>query len=529
MNCPNRFALLSAVMLGLVAGSTTSLVAQTPADPNRSSAAVAPTVDFRSAAWLCDRKIVNNNGEDIAEVSELIMDRGSGRIEYAVIKTGTFLGLGGRAVAVPYASLRWESDGKDRFVLAATPEQLKQFPEYTPESWKALKEPLTDDTSTLRQRLAEDAASPSDPFAGNLDTSRPTRVAGEIVKVERVRSRTYGEQIHITLQAADGTSKKVALGPSWYINGAFAAPMRGEHSVVDAMVLPRDPEGLLAGTHLKTAGRELHLRDSDGHPAWALKAFEYGGQHYAAPYSRFLVLSQVRGMKIDCRGNDTGKVANIILDRTSGEIAFLSIDPNQNFLGIGDSRRLVPWSVATVTLDGTVRIDASKEMVLASPVTPSEPSALNTGNTAEQVYKAFNVPAPRFDVPTAVSAVDPDATGAWSARGSVVQAIEAGSAKTMQGKVLVVSEVKFENGVGAARCLTLQPSGDGSDEELVLLGPSVYLDRQKAVCKAGDSITLEACRTTIGGKRYWLARSIDGKDARVVLLDSGNSPAWSQP
>lgn len=64
--------------------------------------------------------VVNNNGEEIAKVSDLILDRGSGRIEYIVIKTGTTFGLGGRAVAIPYGSFQWGSAGEDRFVLAST-------------------------------------------------------------------------------------------------------------------------------------------------------------------------------------------------------------------------------------------------------------------------------------------------------------------------------------------------------------------------------------------------------------------------
>jgi sporulation protein YlmC with PRC-barrel domain len=325
---------------------------------------------------------VNANGDEIASVSDLIMDRGSGRIEYVVIKTGTTLGMGGRAVAIPFGSFRWET-GKDRFVLASTAEQLKQFPEYTPESWKAMKESVKDDKNALRQRLAADAASPNDPYSGTLDTAKKARIEGEITKVERVRTTTFGEQVVITVATADKTARRIALGPSWYINSAPAAPMRGDKVVVDTLALPRDPDQLLAGTHLRTGDRELHLRNTDGSAAWALQTVEAEGHNYSTTYTRYLVLSHLSGMKVDCRGNECGKVNDIILDRRSGEIGFLSIDPNQNFLGLSDTKRLIPWSVATVTLDGKVRIDASKEMVLASPETPADLATLNGGTHAE--------------------------------------------------------------------------------------------------------------------------------------------------
>lgn len=520
---------LTALTLALAAGTVATASAQISDKPTPGSTAVASTVDFRSSHWLSERKVVNNNSEEIASVSDLIMDRGSGRIEYIVIKTGTTFGLGGRAVAIPYGSFRWETGGKERFVLASNVEQLKQFPEYSPESWKAIKEHVKDDKSTLRQRLAADAAAPSDPYTGALDTAKKVRVEGEITKVERIRTSTFGEQVVITVMGAEAPARKIALGPSWYVNGTSAAPMRTDKVVVDTLLLPRDPDQLLAATHLRNGDRELHLRGTDGSPAWALKTVETGGHSYSTAYSRYLVLSDLHGMKIDCRGNESGKVHDIILDRTSGEIGFLSIDPNQNFLGISDTKRLLPWSVATVTLDGTVRIDASKEMVLASPQTPSDLSTLNTGTHAERVYKAFNVPAPGFEAPKPLSAVPADADNAWSARGPIIAAIEPDSSKTMEGKVIDITEVKFDKGIQSARALKIRMAGDGGAEELVLLGPAWYMENQKPSCQTGDSIKMNVCRTTINGQRYWMAKSIDCKDRRVVLLDGSNSPAWTQP
>lgn len=519
---------LSALMLALAAGAAAPAGAQSPTNSAQESPAVASTVDFRSSHWLRDRTIVNNNAEEIANVSDLILDRGSGRIEYLVIKTGTTFGLGGRAVAIPYSAFRWEA-GKDRFVLASTPEQLKQFPEFSAENWKAMKEPKKDENSALQQKLAADAASPNDPYFGNLDTAKQVRIEGEITKVERVRTSKFGEQVVITVQTADASSRKIALGPSWFVNATSAAPMRGDKVIVDTLALPRDPDQLLAGAHVRTGDRELHLRETDGSAAWALKTVESGGHTFSTPYSRYLLLSQLPGMKVDCRGEECGKVQDIILDRNSGEIGFLSIDPNQNFLGIGDTKRLVPWSVATVTLDGAVRIDASKDMILESPETPSDLATLNTGPTAGMAYKAYKVPAPRFDAPMPIPVVMPDASNAWSARGPIIGAIERDSVKAIEGKVISVSDVTFEKGVQPARALKVRLAGDGAGEEVVLLGPAWYMDNQKPICRTGDVIKLEACRTTIDGRQRWIARSVDCNDTHVVLIDANNAPAWDLP
>ncbi len=516
---------ITAMSLCLAAGAVCaqSTIAHGAQPPMIASSAANSGLDFRSYHWLGDRKVVNANNEEIASVSELILDRGSGRIEYLAVKTGSTLGLGGKTVAVPYGAFRWDTTG-ERLVMNSTPEQLKQFPEYSGEHWTALKDPKAGDASTLRKRLAEDAAATNDPYAASLDTAKHARIEGEITSVERVRSSTFGEQVVVTVRASDGTSRKVALGPSWFVNSSAAAPMRGDKVVVDTLAMARDPGDLCVGSHLKVGERELALRNTDGSPTWVLKT-DASGTGFSTPYLRYVILSDIKGMKVDCRGNDLGKVYDVILDRNSGQAAFLSIDPNQNFLGISDTKRLVPWSVATVTTDKTVRIDASKEMVLASGETPSDLSTLNTGSRAESVYKAYQVPMPTFDTPKPVSAGSPG--DAWGRHGVIIAAIERGSAKTMTGKVVDVSEVKFDGDVKSARSISIRTEGDAGTEETVLLGPSWYMDNQKAACKSGDVVTVEACRTVIGGKTYWLARSIDCKSTKVVLLDSGDAPAWA--
>ncbi len=496
------------------------------------SAVAAPssrTVEFRTSTWLCDREVVNNNGEEIASVSDLIFGRGSGRIEYVIIKTGTTMGMGGRAIAIPFASFGWaaaEGDLKDRFVLATTAEKLAQFPEYTPKAWEALRQATPDTKDTLHQRLGSDAASEVDPYAGGLDAAAVTTITGEIVDVERVRTSTFGEQVEILIRTEDGSQKRVALGPSWYVNSAQAAPMRGDKVVVDAVALPRDPGMLMVGTSLRSGKRELRLRGTDGTPAWGIKTIESEGRRYSAPYSRSLLESDLRGMKIDCRGEAAGKVDQVIIDRVSGEIAFLSIDPNENFLGISDTKRLVPWSVATVTLEGGVRMDASKEMLLASPETPEDLSTLGGPKRADEVYKAFGVKAPKFTPPVESPM---GSAGAWATRGPILTAIDARSGRTIEGKVTAITEVSFGKAAQPASAIKIRDAGVGAEEHTVLLGPAWYMDNQKATCQTGDQVKVEVIRTTIDGQLFWVARSVDCKKVRTVMLDVNNVPAWGQP
>jgi sporulation protein YlmC with PRC-barrel domain len=486
-----------------------------------------PALDFRSSEWLSDRTVINNNGAEIARVSDLILDRGTGRIEYMVIKSGTTLGMGGRALAIPFGSFSWDANDKDCFVLAATAEQLKHYPEYTEEGWKAMKNAAGSDQSALRNKLTADAETPSDPYAGSLDSTKKVRLEGVIRKVERTKTAASGEQVVVTVEETSGPSRRVALGPSWFVNSTTAAPMRGDKAVIEALALPRDPDQLLVATDIKVDGRELKLRDGSGHPKWALKTIQSGDTSYSTPYSRYLLMSHVPGMKITCRGEECGKVDAILVDRASGEIGFLSVDPNQNFLGIGDKKRLVPWSVATVTLDGTVRIDASKEMVLATPLTPADLALLNSGDQSGRVYKAFNVDAPSFDAPKSVSANSAVSKNAWAAKGPILSSIEAGTSQVLVGTVLSMTTVNFDGSTKPALAVKIRCDGAGGAEETILTGPTWYMDNQKPLCIVGDTVKIDAVRTTVEAKRYWLAKSIECKSTRTVMIAADNAPAWS--
>ncbi|MFA6044690.1 MAG: PRC-barrel domain-containing protein [Phycisphaerales bacterium] len=521
-----------AMSLAAFAGSALPAAAQTITAPAHGPVTGMTSPDFRTADWMTDREVVNNKGEEIAEVSDFLLDRGSGQIEYVIIKTGTILGMGGRDVAIPFASFRWESDGKNRLILASTIEQLKEYPEYTKERWEAMKEPRQAGKDqagkeTMSPQFGQESHSIKDPYSGGLNAAKTIHVEGKVTKVDRVRTSSFGEQVEMTVSLADGTTRRVALGPAWFVRANLASPMRGDTVSVDAMELPRDPEQLLVATQLKTGNRELHLRDTDGSAAWVLDSTQIGSKNATSLYSRYLVLGKLSGMKIECRGDDLGKVHEIIVERRSGDIAFVSIDPNQNFLGIGDTKHLIPWSVVGVTLDGTMQIDASKEMVLASSETPADLADLGSSSRAEKCYKAFDVGMPTFAAPTQSPDMMPAGSTAWSTKGSIIQSLQPSSAKQAEGKVTESTEVKFGNGIPSARAITIKTDGI-NNSDVILLGPMMYMDNQVPQFKVGEWIKADVCRVMIDGQPYWMAKTLEYKGSRTVLIDSSNAPAWAQ-
>jgi sporulation protein YlmC with PRC-barrel domain len=70
-----------------------------------------------SASTLEGDKVTNAEGENLGEVKELMIDLESGRVAYAVLEFGGFLGLGDKLFAVP-----WEAFDGGTQVLPGRPQ-----------------------------------------------------------------------------------------------------------------------------------------------------------------------------------------------------------------------------------------------------------------------------------------------------------------------------------------------------------------------------------------------------------------------
>lgn len=80
-----------------------------------------------SVSALEGRKVVSPRGESLGEIEKLVIDPGYGRLTYAIVEVGGFLGLGEKEVAVPWQALSLAQDGQT-FVLDVTRERLKNAP-----------------------------------------------------------------------------------------------------------------------------------------------------------------------------------------------------------------------------------------------------------------------------------------------------------------------------------------------------------------------------------------------------------------
>ena len=88
---------------------------------------------FRLASELRDTTIYNKNSDKIGEINDLVIDGESGRVRFAVVSVGGFLGMGETNVMVPWNAFQRRPDREDadvHYTLDVSREQLEKAPRF---------------------------------------------------------------------------------------------------------------------------------------------------------------------------------------------------------------------------------------------------------------------------------------------------------------------------------------------------------------------------------------------------------------
>ncbi len=86
-----------------------------------------PITHVLSTAKILGDKVVNRAGEDLGKIEELMLDLDKGRVAYAVLSFGGFLGMGDKHFALPFEALKLDSE-QECFILDVAKEKLKNAP-----------------------------------------------------------------------------------------------------------------------------------------------------------------------------------------------------------------------------------------------------------------------------------------------------------------------------------------------------------------------------------------------------------------
>ncbi len=93
-----------------------------------------PGPRLMGANTLDGNDVYNKANEDLGDIKEIMLDVPSGKIAYAVLSFGGFMGMGDKLFAVPWSALQLDTDNK-RFVLDMDKETLKNAPGFDKDDW----------------------------------------------------------------------------------------------------------------------------------------------------------------------------------------------------------------------------------------------------------------------------------------------------------------------------------------------------------------------------------------------------------
>ncbi|MCW2247191.1 sporulation protein YlmC with PRC-barrel domain [Azospirillum fermentarium] len=199
-------AVLALSLLGAVAAMPVLAAA-----PGHAAAQERPVPDRPvavSADDLESRSVFAPDGSRLGEIEDIVVDPVSGRIVYAVVELGGFLGIGERSFPVPWALMTSTPDG--RLELNVSADRMKGAPQFTgsnrpdmtdpqwatavhayygvPPYWSAEAVAASRDTAALRQevdrlsqevtRLHQALATAQTPPPGTTGATAPAEPGG---------------------------------------------------------------------------------------------------------------------------------------------------------------------------------------------------------------------------------------------------------------------------------------------------------------------------------------------------------------
>lgn len=79
-------------------------------------------------------KVINTEKESLGKIYQIVLDKISGQTVYVVLESGSFLGLGGKLLALPWNTLHYDPN-EEAFILNVSKELLKKAPGFDKDHW----------------------------------------------------------------------------------------------------------------------------------------------------------------------------------------------------------------------------------------------------------------------------------------------------------------------------------------------------------------------------------------------------------
>ena len=259
--------------------------------------------DHRVNAFMVEKiigsKVINMKGESIGKIEDLVVDIDSGRILYAVLESGGFLGIGDKLLPVPWQSLAaLPSEGL--FFLDQSKEQMEKAPAFDKNNLPNMGDRHWGEGIFKHYGISGyEPRGPMDyrydyayggyggysghygnqmhpgparevPYEKIFDAKTIKAISGQVIKVDQVPETGFGMEMRLTVFVDKKEVIPVYLGPAFYIVGSEQEKFFkiGDKVTVTGSQITGHGEPFMLATTVKRGNEILRLRDKDGTPEW---------------------------------------------------------------------------------------------------------------------------------------------------------------------------------------------------------------------------------------------------------------------
>lgn len=206
------------------------------------------------ASSLIGMDVRNAQDERLGEIKDLVVDLNSGKISYAVLSVGGFLGIGDKYIAVPPSAFSF-SDDQDRLVLNADKAKIENAPSFAKNNWPAVNIPDLQTSYWMPESSAVGT-----PALGTSGTGSSRSQAETDRDLNRgTSSRIESDRSHLEDHLRSSSSSRVTPDSSAASRDMF----RGRITAIDPQKRTMTVEGPSGSRHFQFDDRPtITLKDS---------------------------------------------------------------------------------------------------------------------------------------------------------------------------------------------------------------------------------------------------------------------------
>jgi sporulation protein YlmC with PRC-barrel domain len=213
-----------------------------------------------STETLLGSNVKNPQGQDVGDLKQLMLDPHAGRVMYAVVAMGGFLGMGEKTVIVPWNALEVARDGKS-LVLNVSPQMLQQASAY-----EKGKEPVYVPAGESRGG----GWGVDTPYGRLYDPAKEQTISGQVVSIETSAPMPgMAPGMQMLVQTDDGKSTRVQVGPAWYLERQDLDVKENTRVQVTGARAELEGQPVLMAREMQFDGQLVTLRDAQGMPMWS--------------------------------------------------------------------------------------------------------------------------------------------------------------------------------------------------------------------------------------------------------------------